>query len=114
MRSMMAGLVQQCEDKRIFANERVESEPTIKTDETGAAHTKRLRVHNPSSRIEFIFDAGERSPKFGHKNFEHPPAALGSAKGDIIWQGEGVQHARIAGYRAAYLVRRSSPRNHGP
>ena len=63
----------------------------IKTDETEAAHTKCLRVHDPSLRIEFIFDAGERGPKFGHKNFEHPPAALRRAKGDIIWQGEGVQ-----------------------
>jgi len=89
--------VQQCEHKRIFADEWMESEPPIKTDETEAAHTKCLRVHDPSLRIEFIFDAGERGPKFGHKNFEHPPAALRSAKGDIIWQGEGVQHARIAG-----------------
>jgi len=97
---MVASLVQQCEDKRIFADERMESEPTINADETGAVHTKRLRVHDPSLRIDFVFDAGERGPKFGDKNFDHPTAALGGAKGEIIWQGEGIQHARIAGLRA--------------
>jgi hypothetical protein len=54
----------------------MESEPTIKTDETGAAHTKRLRVHDPRLPIDFIFNAGKRGLKFGHKNLEHPTAAL--------------------------------------
>jgi hypothetical protein len=68
----------------------MESEPTIKTDETGAVHTKRLRVHDPRLPIDFIFNAGKRGLKFGHKNLEHPTAALRGAKGDIIWQREGI------------------------
>jgi hypothetical protein len=93
---MVAGLVQQCEDQRILTDEWMESETTIKTDETGAAHTKRLRVHDPSLRIDFIFDAGERGPKFTHQNFQHATAAYRTAKGDITWQRESVQHGGSA------------------
>lgn len=95
---MVAGLVQQREDQRVFADEGMECEPAIKTNETGVAQTKRLCVHDPSLRIYFIFDAGERGPKFRYKNLQHATAALRAAKDDIIWQGESVQHLGIAGF----------------
>jgi hypothetical protein len=64
---MVAGLVQQREDKGIFADKWMEREPAIKTYNPAAAGiAKRLRVHDRSLRINSIFDAGERGPKFGH------------------------------------------------
>jgi glycerol-3-phosphate dehydrogenase len=61
---MMARLVQQCENQCIRADQWMEREPAIKTNETGAGQTKRLRVNDPRLRIDFILDAGERGPKF--------------------------------------------------
>ena len=89
---MVAGFVQQREDQCIFVYEWMEGEPGIKTYEAGASNMKRLRVHDPSMRVDFIFDAGERSPKFRRKNFQDPIAAFRAAKGDIRWQDGCVQH----------------------
>jgi hypothetical protein len=94
-REMVARLVQQCEGQRIFADEWMEREPAIKTNETGAARTKRLRVDDPSLPIDLIFDAGERGPKFRHKRFKQATPALRDAEGDMIRQGGSVQHASL-------------------
>jgi len=100
---MVAGLVQQREDQCIFADEWMEGEPAIKTYEAGASNMKRLRVHDPGLRVDFIFDAGERGPKFRRKNFQDPIAAFRAAKGDIRWQDGCVQHGGTGG--APYFPR---------
>ncbi len=95
---MVACLVQQGEYQRILIDNWMEGKAAIKTDKSKAAQTKRLGVHDPCLRIHLIFDAGERGSEFGYQGFQDVAAALRAAKGDILWQGVSVQHARIAGF----------------
>ena len=81
----MACLVQQREDQSIFANEWMEGEAAINADKTPASLTKCLCVYYSSLRIDFIFDAGERGPKFGDKHFQHSSTGRRAAEGNIVW-----------------------------
>jgi len=95
---VVACLVQQCEDQGIFADEWMESEATINPDKTPATLSKCLRVDYSSLRIDFIFDAGERGPKFRDKHFQNFGTGRRAAEGNIIRQGERTQHMFAVGH----------------
>jgi hypothetical protein len=74
-----------------------DGEPSIKAYETGASNMKHLRVHDPSLRIDFIIDAGERGPKIRNKSFQHSITASRAGKQDILWQDGCIRHGGTGG-----------------
>lgn len=89
---MVAGFVQQREDKRIFVDEGMARQPAIKTHHALAADSEGLRVDDARLRFDLIVDAGERVAKFADKHIQRSHARLRAAKDNVIWQGEGVEH----------------------
>jgi hypothetical protein len=104
-RAVVARLVRQCEGQSIFTDEWMEGEATINPDKALATLTKCLRVHYSGLRIDFIFDAGERRPKFGDKDFQNFSTGRRAAEGNIIWQGERVQHVSAVSHLERSLSR---------
>ena len=89
--------MQQREGKGIFVDEGVEGQPAIKTHDALVADTEGLRIDDACLRVDLIIDAGERRPEFADKHVQRFCADRRDAKGNVIWQGERVEHLGIAG-----------------